>query len=101
MVLVYLMYEQTCVELSEWTNRPLLFWQSQHPPKDDIDININVIVPPGRPLPSFSTYLPRFHQQIGEPGPNILKLGNVELGGPVEQLTMYSVCRVRESHFLE
>lgn len=94
------MYEQTFVDLSGWTDRPL-FWQAHHPKKDDIDININVIVPPKRSLPSFSTYLPRFHQKIGEPGPNILKLGTVELGGPVELLTMHSVCRVWESHFLE
>lgn len=56
-----------------------------------MDIHINVILPPNATLPSFSTYLPRFQQMIGEPGKEPLKLSTLSLGGPVDQLSLNGV----------
>jgi hypothetical protein len=42
-------------------------------------------------MPTLSTYLPHFKQNIGILNHELSKLGEVSLDGPVEALTMLSV----------
>lgn len=57
---------------------------------DEIDYNINLIIPERSTNLQLKTVLPRFRQIIGMPGASLLRLGSVSLGGPVSELSMDS-----------